>query len=454
MQDIRKKHSNLKSNFPVSRNLENRGDTSISHIGLSGEESRRPRFVRSDDISMHRHERDDESGDTSEIRHVRNNTSHKGRTWRKVKSILSFTFFVVIFFGIYYTLTYVFDRATVTVIPNYRDVTLSATPIKIGTQGTIPFEVITTEAIKTKSLPKTTTTTVDKKASGEITIYNNFSATPQRLVKFTRFEASNKKIYKIPDSIVVPGKVGDKPGELTVKVNAESDGPSYNIEADSFTIPGFKGKDQYTKIYAKSLAPIAGGSSGSKAIVALTDLNAAKDELALNLRENIKKDFTAKAYDKKIPILDSVTLSIVDNSAEVLRGDTDIYSAKAVGSIAVVEMSALGKIALGGDVNKTLSYTFIASKDLAFSVDDNTPLLASTTLSMVATGGARVIWVTDYIGLRDKLISKSKKEFTTIISNDKTVSSATLSIFPPWKTDFPTHKDSIMVKEKLPEYKL
>ena len=457
MQDIRKKHLNSKYSPQITKDKRTEVDNSISHIGLSGTEQRRPRFVESDDIALYRERvrerlyEEEEEHTTQENRPALD----PKRNMRKVKSIFSYLFFFGIVFLLYYALTYVFDSATVMVTPNYKDVTIPAATLTLGDKGAVPYELATNEAIKTKSLPKTTTTTVDKKASGDITIYNNYSTAPQRLVKFTRFESPNKKIYKIVDSVTIPGKSGSTPGQINVKVVAESEGADYNVDTVSFTIPGFKGKEQFTQIYAKTFSAILGGSSGSKAIVAITDLNATKDELAKSLRESIKKDFSVKTYDKHVPLFDSVTVTITDNSDAVLRGDTDTYSAKAVGSMAVVEESLLSKFVLAsvGDVDKNIKYRFFPSNNLTFIMSNETPLLGSSTLSFIASGNARVVWSTDYINLQDRLIAKSRKDFTNIIASDNTISSASVSIFPPWKSGFPERKESITVKEKLADYK-
>ncbi len=456
MQDIRKKHSNSRSDFPISREITPRHGTSISHGEFESSGERRPRFVKSDDISLYKNPMGRMSGgseDASSYDDAYRPNKKPGNSWRKIKTILLYTLLFGFIFGIYYALTYVFDSATITVAPNYKDLNLAATPVTLGEKGDIPFEIATTALTKTKTLPKTTTTTVEKKASGQITIYNNYATTPQRLVKFTRFESTAKKIYKIQDSLVIPAKKGDTPGEITVKVVAESEGPGYNIASDTFTIPGFKGKEQYTKMYAKTAGPLSGGSSGSKAIVALTDLNAAKDEVAVALRDSTKKEFGAKKWDKKIPLLDSVSVNIEDNSKEIMQGEADTYNAKAVGSIAVIDQSSLSKFALGGDVNKSLNYLFNPSKSFNILVNKDSSL-SSSTLEATISGNARVVWLTDYTSLRDKLVGKTRKDFTTLITNDKTISSATISIFPPWKTDFPKRKEAITVKEKLPDYKL
>jgi hypothetical protein len=449
MQDIRKKHLNSKSSYPVSREITPRREgSSITHIGLSGSEERRPRFAKSDDISLYRsyNERSDEEDTTRDSR-------GGGKSWRKIKTLFFYVFVSSILLAIYYALTFVFDKATIQVTPNYKDVKIAMTPIQIGEKGVIPFTIATAEITKTKTLPKTMTTTIDKKASGEIIIYNNYSESPQRLVKFTRFESTGNKIYRIQESVVVPGKKAGAPGEVVARVLAESDGPSFNLDKDTFTIPGLKGEERYKTMSAKTKTSIVGGMSGSKAVVALTDLNAAKDEVAIKLRESAKSEFSARVWGSKIPVLESLTVVIEDNSKEILRGEADTYSAKGIASIATVEGSDLSKVILTGDVNKSLTYSFLPSKSITFSIENDSSILSSSTLSLLVNGNARILWMTNYETLKNSLVGKTKKEFTLAVTNDKTISSAVVNLFPPWKTSFPARSKSIVVEEKIPTYK-
>jgi hypothetical protein len=127
----------------------------------------------------------------------------------------------------------------------------------------------------------------NQKAHGEITIYNEFSSSPQPLVATTRFEAPDGKIFRLVSGVVVPGmeKVGseNKAGAIEAQVIADQAGEEYNIEASSFTIPGFKGSGsgKYEKIYAKSSRSMTGGGDGDQDMKALTegDISSAKAKL-------------------------------------------------------------------------------------------------------------------------------------------------------------------------------
>jgi hypothetical protein len=144
-------------------------------------------------------------------------------------------------------LTFVFNSATVTIVPKHEDIqdmskvySLSLT----GDAGTIGYTLATSTLTKTKTLSVSETKVVESKASGKIVIYNNFDSEPQRLIKNTRFESAAGKIYRVNQSVVVPGKNGTTPGSIEVTVYADEVGSSYNAAPTDFTIPGFKGTER------------------------------------------------------------------------------------------------------------------------------------------------------------------------------------------------------------------
>ena len=135
----------------------------------------------------------------------------------------------------------------------------------------------------------------NQKARGTITIYNEFSSNPQSLVATTRFASPDNKIFRLATGVTVPGmeKVGveTKSGAIEAEVVADEAGEDYNIEATSFTIPGFQnsGSDKYAKIYAKSFKVMTGGGQGSQeaGVITDTDIDSAKVKIVQELKSQI-----------------------------------------------------------------------------------------------------------------------------------------------------------------------
>jgi hypothetical protein len=144
------------------------------------------------------------------------------------------------------------------------------------------------------------------KATGQAVIYNEFSGENQPLVATTRLETDEGKIFRITKGVVIPGmtKVGNetKPGAIQVDVAADQPGDSYNIDATSFKIPGFKDiPAKYEKFYAKSSGSMTGGSSGAAKVVTAQDIASAKERLAVDAKKTAIAELKSSlSSDRKI----------------------------------------------------------------------------------------------------------------------------------------------------------
>lgn len=163
----------------------------------------------------------------------------------------------------------------------------------------VPATVITGETEKSREFNATGSKKIESRATGIITVYNEWSSSPQALVSGTRFLSNSGKLFKINKTISIPGFTRedgkDIPGSTEVPVAAWELGPDYNIPADDFSLPGLSGSPKYGKIYAKSFAPTAGGASGLTTVVASSDLQKAKEFL----ESEIKQEISAQLLEKK-----------------------------------------------------------------------------------------------------------------------------------------------------------
>lgn len=126
----------------------------------------------------------------------------------------------------------------------------------------------------------------NQKARGTIVIYNDFSKESQALVATTRFETADGKIFRLVDSVTVPGQTGT-PGAIEASVIADQAGESYNIDPADFTIPGFKGSAKFDKFTAKSVKKMSGGgNAGSELLtIAKADLEKAENSARAQAEE-------------------------------------------------------------------------------------------------------------------------------------------------------------------------
>lgn len=157
-----------------------------------------------------------------------------------------------------------YGGATLTVTPKQDTVTIGGTfEFKEGEYKIFEYTQPVQFAVPAQGEEK-----VEKKARGTITIFNEFSSVAQKLVKNTRFEAGDGKIYRIQSDIVVPGYklVNGKKvaGTIDAIVVADASGASYNRQAGDFKLPGLKGTPRYDSYRASVKSAIQGGFVGTQ----------------------------------------------------------------------------------------------------------------------------------------------------------------------------------------------
>lgn len=354
-------------------------------------------------------------------------------------------------------LTFVFNRATITVVPKHEDVadfrqTVSFSRKEADTADTVAFIVSTSSLSESKTLTLSETKKVEAKASGKIIIYNNYSSEPQRLIKNTRFESTAGKIYRINQSVTVPGKTGDKPGSVEVTVYADSFGSDYNTEPTDFTIPGFKGAPQYTAFFARSNGPITGGASGEASMASLADVNAAKDELALKLRENMRAELSKVNEKGYLGLYDAIDIVYADNEQDVLTGNTATYKVTATGYLMLAKEEELANFiarSLRGYNNEPVRLDY--ADMISYTRKDADRIATSERMEILVEGAPRVVFLTDEENLKRMVLGKDRSDFVKIMESIDSIEGAEISFSPLWLSTFPDDAKKISVVESLPK---
>ncbi|HRY82843.1 MAG TPA: hypothetical protein P5232_04050 [Candidatus Moranbacteria bacterium] len=180
----------------------------------------------------------------------------------------------------------------------------------------IPAKVVSAENSITEKFDASGNKSVsNQKARGKITIYNEYSTSPQPLVATTRFLSSGGKLFRLINGVTIPGmeKSGSetKPGTVEAQVIADESGENFNIGPDKFTIPGFEGSgnEKYAKFYAKSEEAMSGGGSGNQTANFITDsdIASAKTKALAKFKEEIKNKLKEAAGGEAIILDDAVS---------------------------------------------------------------------------------------------------------------------------------------------------
>src|SRR3989338_231803 len=164
---------------------------------------------------------------------------------------------------------------TVTITPRTHTATFddssrfTAYPAVSAASGTLSYTVQTVDLTDSEVVESQGTVHSEDKASGTITVYNDYQTVSFKLIKNTRFQSESGLIFRTPADIVIPGKKGTTPGQVSVTVIADQPGEQYNVAAGKFTVPGLKTSAAiYPHIYGKSKSAMSGGFVGDKPGVA------------------------------------------------------------------------------------------------------------------------------------------------------------------------------------------
>lgn len=392
---------------------------------------------------------------------LRTRRRRRGFPWLPTAIVAS-----VVVIGTAFALSLLFSGATVTVHPrqeqSFIDGTFVAAP-EAGA-GQLGYKLLSVEETATEAVTATGEEEVEERAAGRITIYNEFDEEPQRLIKNTRFEAADGKIFRIQDSVNVPGATpkGDgtfTPGTVEANVFADEPGESYNLAPGRFTIPGFSGTPRYEKFYALSTEAMAGGFKGVKRVVAEEQEAAVRASLTEKLRTTLAEKSVSDGQKPEDQYLyknaifyrfdplpstpegdDKVTIGVRGTAYAVLFNKDEF--AKFIASQAVAGYdNELVTLRNPDDITVT---TGELPSDAS-----STPPWEGGTVSVTISGTAHIVWNYDQQTLRNDLAGRETAALETILQGYPGIERATVVHRPFWKNTFPESPEDIEVIESL-----
>lgn len=352
-----------------------------------------------------------------------------------------------------------FEGASIAVTPKTATVTPPSSVLASldAPVGSLAFQTMSVSASATRTVPASGTAPISTQASGKITIYNTYSTAPQKLIANTRFEAPDGKIYRIRDSVTVPGET-KKPdgsyaaGTATAILFADSPGPDYNRGSTRFTIPGFKGDPRYAKFYATADA-ISGGASGTQPAVSQSDLANSKKDMEQELVASLAAKASGQLPEGFLPIPGAFAIAFGDVAASDAGGAKASLAENATATAAIVRSADLAnviaKAKVIGYAGEAVAFADQSALTLAAT---GTPFAsASQVITIALSGTPTLVWQFDPNALAMALVGKEKSAFESLAATFKpAVEHATASIRPFWKSSFPNDPKQIHVTTKLP----
>lgn len=370
----------------------------------------------------------------------------------KKKKLQDFAFYLslILIIGGLTLWSTIFSSATIKVNPKYKDVEVSDTFLFFKDDTLIDNASSSLSKNVLKSAPKE----LNQKATGTITIYNNFSDTPQTLIKNTRFQTSDGKIFRINDSVVVPGKKAGAPGSMQAKVSADSYGAQYNISATDFKIPGFKNTPKYNLFYAKSSSSMTGGVSGTISTVSPDDIAIASRDLKPSLNNMVSVEAGKISHDGYFSLYKNLIINYSDNQSILMSTDQNSYTITASAILISIKKEVLAKMIAEQVLKDNFNQSDLVRIDdisgLTFTFDPSIDFNASNILKVMITGKVRIIWDYNKADIKANLARKKISMFSDVIKNyNSSIVSSSYSTSPFWLRSFPKNIDKIKIEENL-----
>src|SRR3989344_8503408 len=362
-----------------------------------------------------------------------------------------------------FALSTFFERATLTIVPKQQ--TASFDSIIVARKGPdqtgkniIPFELMELSDSVVREVKATAHEQIDRRAPGTVVVYNNYNAESQRLVKNTPFECPTGKIYRIHESVVIPGQKvveGKKvPGSVEAIVYADEPGVEYNTTATDFTIPGFKGTPRFPDFYARSKTDISGGFSGEVKTVGAEEFARVSSDLEKEAQVKLLARAQAEKPKSFVLFPDAVFVAFEESEQPDAGSGESVTITKNATLYGVI----FEEQTLSGFIAEKLSYAeenaVILIKNLSeldFKIIDkgNFNPGEDAQFSFTLKGKPSLVWDFDAAKVQTALRGVPKNELAAVLVGFPSVTRAEVTFRPFWKRTFPVDAQDIIIKSVL-----
>lgn len=347
---------------------------------------------------------------------------------------------VVSIFFVFFLFSVMFAETTVTVYPETADISINDTftASNDSEMDAVPFSVVSVEDSVEVNATTTGSEYREAAATGDITIYNNYSTDSIQLVANTRFATTDGLIYRTREPVTVPGQSSDgDPGMVVVTIYADEPGEDYNISNTRFSIPGFEGTVYEEDVYAESNGSISGGIAGDVPIVATSTRESIQQEtseqLQSRLREALMKDLPNGFILFEDAIYFETDLRAGDNSSLLVEGElrAAVFDTRQLSTYLATYYS--------DDVSVDADIRIQDLDNFEFALIDpgSVTLSEGSRFEFTLQGESQIVWQFDERALVRDLRGLQKDRLNEVLVNYESIQEAEVVTRPFWKQNLP-----------------
>ncbi len=372
---------------------------------------------------------------------------------------------IVVLLGGAISLSLFLSKTTLTIFPESQEPNVNAEFVAYPDKrsGMLTYEIMTLDDTGERQVKASGQQQVEEQAKGFIEIIKTTPGT-ERLIKNTRFRSPEGLIFRIQESVVVPGALKDVggtlvPGMIRAEVFADAIGPEYNLPIGTkFDVPGFKDSnltELYNGIHAENREAFTGGFNGPRFIIDDNELSTARQSLQMELRDKLLSKIDAQKPADFVAFDEAVTFTY-NQLPTVQFGDNLVtIREQAVLQLPLFKHSDLASF-LAQETITTYSQEPVRIRnidDLKFSYSDsnisstNIANLPSLTFNIV--GKPLLVWEYNSEQLQKDLAGKPMTAITTVLPGYPGIKNADITGKPFWKRSFPADPKDINIIESL-----
>lgn len=366
----------------------------------------------------------------------------EGRKFPKVTAIIALVL-VLVSAGVLVA----FADASVSITPRTDSATVSSTHTATFASGDLPYELISVEKTVSSNVPAESTETANDPATGTITILNA-QAEAQTLIKNTRFESPAGRIYRIQNSISIPGGSASSPGSVQATVYADAGGEEYNTGPTTFTIPGLAGSAAFDLVTARSDGRIEGGFSGTRPSVSEDTRDREHENSRGELTKAIEEEVVAQLKPGYVVIPGAIFTDYVPAPDTVGEGNSVNVNLRGTAVAVAIPNGAIAReIAysmVGSYSGQPVTLTNPSALTLT-PITPGTPTAEQQTFEFSLAGNAEIRWDVDAEKIAGAVAGKTRESAHTILSGLPEIGDAVLNIRPFWRRSFPDDPADITI---------
>ncbi len=320
-------------------------------------------------------------------------------------------------------------------------VDVDATTLDVD-KAIIPGKILQVEQV-TKSSAKTSgKKDIGTKASGTITLTNEWDSQNHTLPSGTTVKTRSGKEFTLDKAVVIPGasstlsggKVVITPGTSDAAVTAAAAGTDYNVPPSRFTIPSLPASQQ-DKIYGISSVALTGGTSNVVTIATESDIAKLTDNIKGQNKDEALAEIKKEGADRII--IDSAIQTVAQEATpSVQAGDqADTVEVSVKGTFHVITFTKQDQDQL---LQKVLANKIPDGQTLVTQEDGLNPDISNYELNLVSekrlelTNNLKAFTVQKFDPdvIRRSLIGAEKEEVQTIVSRSLPVTKVDVALEP------------------------